>query len=491
MTEPRNIVLGKEPSAMEIWVARYMRHRFLDEDNVWFPCAKMHREFLHLWDNPKKYPKVVYVAPRGFYKSSFAEVAVVYDAVHGGPEVCKEHLVLGASQPLANDRLKNIKRELTENEQLLNEYSEGRSFEGPKWTDDEVILTNGVRIVARGRGTSMRGLHPESVLADDLEKEGDSGKLSPTEVENIRNWFRGTVVPMVLSKRGRIWVQGNFLGYDSFLHKAYRGKDWGGKWFQVKHDCRVDNKSSWPERFSDEWLAEQEATMGVLKFAAEMLNDPLASENPVILREWIKYFTEEQVPPQMFKVASFDPAQSMKERADYSAWCVIGADVSKTSNQEAYYVLDGGRGHWDLDERIRRIFDINERYRPDVFRIENNAFQNDMVIMIEKEMQRKGIILPIERVRKGKGGYAKDKLTALDSVSPLVKLGNVRFRKSQEDFIDELLAFPNVTNDDRVDAFTMALDRMKHRWSDRVTEYARKHYRPCSRPEPAIAELGY
>lgn len=485
-------VLENDVSDIELFASMYMRRRFKDEDGEWFPCARMHRDFLYLWTHPEDYPKTIFVAPRAYYKSSFAELAIVYDIVHGGPERFKEHLILGASQPLAEQRLRRIKWELTENALLLRDYTKGRSLEGKKWTDDEIEVANGVTVYARGRGTSMRGVHPDSILIDDIEKEGETGKLSPTEVENTIQWLRGSVIPMIVSKRGRIFLQGNFLGYDSLLHKAYRGKEWGGQWFRTKYEARNgDGKSAWPERFSDEFLAEKEATMGILKFAAEMMNEPMASENPLVLREWIRYFEEPQVPPMLYKIAAFDPAVSLKQSADYSAWCLIGADCSPMNNQEMYYVLDSARGHWDLDERIRRIFAINDRYHPDEIRIENNAFQDDMVVMLEKESERRGIQLPVDRVRRGKGGMPKDKFTALDVVTPLIKLGNVRFRKTQVDLIDELLAFPNAANDDQVDAFTTAMDGMKHKWVEKVQHFANRHYGAAVVSEPAITELGY
>lgn len=489
------IVLPDRVTDIELFAATYMRHRFKDEDGEWFPCAKMHRDFFWLWNNPKSYPNVVYVAPRGYYKSSFGHIGTLHDIVKGGPPLFREHLIIAASEPLANQRILDLQWDLTENELLLEDYGEnGKPMIGKKWTESEISVPNGVKVVARGRGGSMRGLHPDAIWIDDIEKEGETGKLSPTEVDNIIRWLQGSVFPMVLSKRGRIFFMGNFLGYDSALYKAFYNKDpWGkkGKWFRTKYAARTpEGKSTWLERFSNEFLSDKEGMMTPLKFGAEMMNEPMASENPLLLREWFRYFEEPQVPPMMFKVAAFDPAQSLKEQADYSAWCVIGADCSNLSNQEAYYTLDAGRGRWDLDERVRRVFDINERYRPDIFRIENNAFQNDMVVMIEKEAERRNVILPIERVQKGRNGYPKDKYTALDAVSPLVKHGNVRFRKTQVELIDELLAFPSTTHDDYVDAFSMALDRMKHRWHDKVRQYAQRYYKAEDSLEPAIPELG-
>lgn len=478
-------------SEIELFASMYMRRRFKDEDGEWFPCARMHRDFLYLWTHPEDYPKTIFVAPRAYYKSSFAELAIVYDIVHGGPERFKEHLILGASQPLAEQRLRRIKWELTENTLLLRDYTKGRSLEGKKWTDDEIEVANGVTVYARGRGTSMRGVHPDSILIDDIEKEGETGKLSATEVENTIQWLRGSVIPMIVSKRGRIFLQGNFLGYDSLLHKAYRGKEWGGQWFRAKYEARNgDGKSSWPERFSDEFLDEKEATMGILKFAAEMMNEPLASENPYVLQEWLRYFDEPEVPPLTYRVMSFDPAKSKKQTADYSAFCVIAADISHSSNEERYYVLDWEHGHWDLDTRIKKIISLNKTYRPDTIRIEDNA-TTEMAAMMQRECERLGIEISIEKVRHGRGGIAKDKGSALDAVTPMIKRGSVKFRKSQINGIEELLGFPNSSNDDMVDALTYCLDAMKYRWEDKLSQYAKQHYGAAVVSEPAITELGY
>ena len=110
--------------------------------------------------------------------------------------------------------------------------------------------------------------------------------------------------------------------------------------------------------------------------------------------------------------------------------------------------------------------------------------------MMERECERLGIEVDIERVTHGRGGVAKDKGSALDAITPMIKRGSVKFRKTQIDGIDELLAFPNSSHDDMVDALTYCLDAMRYQWEDKMRQYAQRYNKAEDQCQPAIPELG-
>ena len=66
----------------------------------------------------------------------------------------------------------NIKEELEHNEMILQDYGDVRSNE--EWTATNMLLKNGVRIMAISKGQKIRGLRhrerrPDLIIIDDLE----------------------------------------------------------------------------------------------------------------------------------------------------------------------------------------------------------------------------------------------------------------------------------------------------------------------------------
>src|SRR4030067_588218 len=165
---------------IEMFVAYSMAHRLVDPNDQPMRMARMHRDYFYLWTHPETYPKVIFVAPRGYYKSSFAEMSICYDILMQ-PHKIKEHLILGFSDAMAQDRLRAVARELTENDKIVDAYFGGKPPKGEKWTQEQIevirtikdeqgnVLRTDVKVTARGRGGSMRGLHPDSILIDDIE----------------------------------------------------------------------------------------------------------------------------------------------------------------------------------------------------------------------------------------------------------------------------------------------------------------------------------
>ena len=495
---PRPAVPSNQLQSMELWMMEHLPHKLRDEDGEQIRSAKMHRQFIYLWEHPEIYPKTVWIAPRHFAKSVLGKAGILYDAVHKGPQHFREHLIIKASEELAKRDIQELKEEITNNDSLNKRYGSlsTQSDREKRWSALEINLANGVTIVGRGHGGSMRGLHPQSVMADDIEKEDSStGRISQEVLAGISRWLRKSVIPMLPPKRKRLFWMGNVVQSDSLLYRAYQGKDVANaSWMRILNSCYDENRNStWPERFTNEQLAEMEADMGYNEFMCELVGAPLGSLNPLVLQEWIRYFEEPEVSPKMYIVMGFDPARSLKQQADFSAFCIVGADVASNAYQEKYFVLDCGQGHWDLDTRVRRIIDLCKRYQVDVLRIENNGFQDDMVVVLEKEMNRQNIFMGIDRVRRGPGGMAKDKYTALDSLTPLIKSGKTVFRKSQTDLIEQLTTFPTSIggHDDLVDAFTLALDAMKANYVAVEKRYDQR-FNPGAFhvKQPAIPELG-
>jgi len=185
----------------------------------------------------------------------------------------------------------------------------------------------------------------------------------------------------------------------------------------------------------------------------------------------------------MYKVMSVDPAITSQDikRADKTAIGVVGADNTEGKPKNSLYVLDVDQGHWDMHSTVNRIFEMYRAWHPNEVIIETTAYQKALAETVRRESADRGIYLPIVEVKP-----TKDKATRLQAVAPMIEAGDVYFRKTQQDLIDQLLMFPSVNHDDLVDFLSSCLGALKNYW-----EYVYEENRPVAQDAgPAISILG-
>ncbi|MCB7129310.1 MAG: hypothetical protein J3T61_07220, partial [Candidatus Brocadiales bacterium] len=116
-------------------------------------------------------------APRGHGKSVLMGLVYPLWAICTGRK--RFIVIISSSSTISEGFLGAIIRELKENGLIRMDFGElvGRE----KWTSTEILCSNGVRVAAKGVGSSLRGMRsfesrPDLVICDDLED--DEGVLS-------------------------------------------------------------------------------------------------------------------------------------------------------------------------------------------------------------------------------------------------------------------------------------------------------------------------
>ena len=104
--------------------------------------------------------------------------------------------MIGPSGDAAEDNLSNITIELEENELILEDFGD---VKGDTWQTKKIVLSNGVCLMAKGAGGSMRGVRhrenrPDMVICDDILK--DDAAESPTQRDKIYRWVKRVVIPL-------------------------------------------------------------------------------------------------------------------------------------------------------------------------------------------------------------------------------------------------------------------------------------------------------
>jgi hypothetical protein len=171
-----------------------------------------------------RHRRVLIKAFRGAAKSTIAEEALLIEAVFN---LCQFGLIIGSTYDRACERLATIRYELENNEKLLSMF---RDLRGTTWGADVLVLGNGVRLQALGRGQSMRGakevarnMRPDFVLVDDLETQES---VDTTQARNkVWRWFMREMIP-ALDPTARIRVLGTPLHEASLIERLSRSNDW-------------------------------------------------------------------------------------------------------------------------------------------------------------------------------------------------------------------------------------------------------------------------
>lgn len=439
-----------------------------------------------MFDDPK--PRLsALAAPRGNAKSTLVSLAL--------PLWCalfrRKHYIVIVSDTAsqADDFLNNIKNELETNERIISDF--GNQI-GTVWTNSDIILANGVvRIQSLGTGKRIRGRRfrqwrPDLIICDDLEN--DENIRSPEQRQKDEQWFK-----RALSKAGDertdMMVIGTLLHYDSLLAKLLKNPvyqsakyksviKWSNspkwdKWEKIiytldnpnriadayaffeanKEEMLAGTEVLWPEKEDYYSLMLQRVADGPAAFASEKQNEPLSDDERRFLPEWIQYYDDSDlVGKDLYVVGYCDPSLG-KQGGDYSAVITLASDYNYN-----IYVLDADISKRHPDIIIDTVIEKHLTYRYVDFGVEEVQFQEYFKDTLVNKSQERGVQVPVRGVKQ-----RSDKILRIQSLQPAIKSGRVKFRRSQQDLIEQLVNFPSAAHDDGPDALEGAMTMIASR----------------------------
>lgn len=205
----------------------------------------------------------------------------------------------------------------------------------------------------------------------------------------------------------------------------------------------------WPSRFPLEELKRKER-MNPRDFASLYQQKPYIEGGNILKTDWWRYYPDDFVPTKFQSIIiAADTAFKKESSADFSVALTAGL-----TDDGDIYVLDVLRGRWDFPDLRQRLISLNNVWRGRGLRavyVEDRASGQSMVQELRRES---GIsVIPYK--------VSRDKVSRVSSITPIVEGGRVFLPESArwlDDFINECVSFPSGTNDDQVDAFTMAVD---------------------------------
>ena len=200
-----------------------------------------------------------------------------------------------------------------------------------------------------------------------------------------------------------------------------------------------------PEMRPKEALIKRKEQIGSANFNQEFRNIALQRWNSLIKDEWIKIYTEEELPLHFeFIVIGIDPAQSEKEQADYTWYCVLGKKDNKA------YILKSGQIRLSPMKNEEFVYNLYLQYKPQYNCRYFLRKEDNIEIGMWQHLKDRGCAL--ESVRA-----TSDKYTRLLEQAPKIEMWNVYFGNDDKELIYQLTHFPDVEHDDIMDAFVWAI----------------------------------
>ncbi len=392
---------------------------------------------------------------RGCSKSTLSSLALPLWAALEHPDYYPFILPIADTGTQAAINIANIKDELDHNLLIKQDYGNinGEFTEAwdlkseEEWQSKNMLLSNGVRILARSRGQKVRGLkhhqhRPKLVIADDVEDYDWTQKKENRD--KTERWLLGEVKLGIDTKVGRIIVIGNKLHYDALM--ARLAKDPNFKNIEIPIMAEKDGKKIfyWPAMFPDEKSLEtlKSTPAAAIIFQREYMLKAVAEEGQPIKEEWLQYYdVKPKEAIEGMAGTGVDLAISKKETADYTTM-VDGVKCEVNDVPKIYIEPNPINERFTFHETMQ-MAKAKKLSRPGaVFYVEDVAYQKAAI----QEMERSLIpVVPMKRTT--------DKHAMLLSIAPYIQNGTVVFpRTGCEDLILQILGWGVESHDDLVDA---------------------------------------
>jgi hypothetical protein len=359
-------------------------------------------------------------------------------------------LLIGASGDSARENLINIKIELEENDNLLEDFGE---LKGAVWRDDRIELANGTCIQAKGSGASMRGTRfrqyrPDLIVLDDVLK--DDAVESPSQRDKISRWLKRVVFN--LGKTAFIiWVNTIFHSDDP-ISRLIDEVEAGTlkRWIAVRLSCyRPDDSPLWPEYWSAEALEEKRESLGFDSFSTEWMNEPLSDEQRIIQKAWIKAHEYRELPAreELRYFCGVDPATGKHDRTSE-------VPIAVHRRTGIIYVLPPWAKVCSETATVRQLMITHKLYGYELIGWEDVVFSGIYGNYVQKLAAEENVYLPIKKLANG----SLSKEAKVRFLSPLIENGIIRFpAEGAGDMIDELTNFPKWKFDDQCDGLYLAV----------------------------------
>ena len=286
-------------------------------------------------------------------------------------------------------------------------------------------------------------------------------------------YFDGVIVDECSLQSAKLWealrpTLSDYGGWALLLGTV--PEDVASHWFVGLHryaESEAGRKRGWATWRRPSWenaqlpaddLDEARETLGQRTYLREYGAELLSAEGGIWKEEWLRRYDELPEAAEFKRVEVFlDAAWRTGVSNDYSSCQAWG----KTAN--GYYLLGELHGKWESPALRRRVADFRDDWA--------RAYPEQSVALVvesagggavaAQELREAYDFPVVEYEVKG-----QTKVARCESVTPLAEGGKVWVPSAErapwvKEWVSELIGFPQLKHDDRVDACAMALQRLR------------------------------
>lgn len=450
----------------------YFSHYFQLEPALFHPELAINLE-----DQYNRFLEII--GARGVAKSTYGSLAFPVYAALEQPEKYPFIIPVADTSAQSSMNIANIKNELENNKLLLQDYGkiefdpvkddspEDPTLEsGEEWQARNMLLNNGVRILARSRGQKIRGLRhrqhrPKLIVVDDPEDlKWVRFKENRDETDK---WMRGEVIPSIDTLSGRIILIGNYLHDDALMSRIKKLGIFKTLEYPLINDAGI---CQWPAQYpTQESIDKARKLAGETAWQREYMLKVVPDEGAEVEPKDIHYYDEFPMTliPGTNQIAvddslrgirghGVDLAISTKASADYTS--VVSGDVFHVDEYPKIYIIPHPtNAHMDFHTTIETLRLVPQGGGAHLFFVESVAYQLAAI----QEMERAG--MPVIAIKP-----MADKRSRLRVVARYIKNGTVLFpRTGCEELLNQLLNFGVEKHDDMADAFVYLITGLVER----------------------------
>lgn len=356
---------------------------------------------------------------------------------------------------------------------VVSQHAEqlGMSLDRSFGAKQEWKISEGGGVVAAGVGSALTGKPADLMVIDD-PYAGPAEAASPVMRENVKTWWQGVAsarlapgAPLVVLHTR--WHEDDLIGW---LNKT-QGWEYLNIPAQADHDPakgQTDILGREPGQYmisarddaDDAWWEARKREVGSRQWAAIYQGRPSPGEGTILKREWWRYYdqplwvvtqsgTREVVGVDAELIITVDCAFKAHQEADYvcmDVWMRRGVHM---------YLLDQVHRRMDFTETCNALLNLSALWPQATLKVVEEA-ANGPAVMAQLRNQLPGIVGEIPQGSKEARAYA---------TTPYLEAGNIYLPSPSlapwaAEAVEEYAIFPNGANDDRVDTYTMAVNRL-------------------------------
>ena len=426
------------------------------------------------------------ILPRGHGKTVLTKCSIMRDFCFAtGPLF---YGWVAASSKISVPNLDYIKYHLEYNEKVSYYFG---NLKGKKWTEDDIELTNGCKLISKSNLSGIRGgakLHKryDLIVLDDFEDENNT--ITQESRAKISNLVTAVVFPALEPHTGRLRINGTPVHFDSFIQNILVGKEKAEKsgekysWHVISYKAlQSDGTSLWPGWFGQKEMERKKkfyADSGQpQKFYQEYMMEVQNAEDAIFTRDHIQFWDgsfrhdeDTGVNYILFKdgtekpvnvFAGVDPAtDSARRDTAFSVIIIVAVDSDNNC-----YVLDylrnrslpvlgiPGDGKKGI---VDHLFDYNKIYHPSLFTIEDTAMSKPVFQALVSEMRRRNDF-GVKYCAEKPGNRMSKRDRIQEVLAQRFAIRSMFLRKEQYDLQHEIFTFgPRMGHDDTIDALAYA-----------------------------------